>query len=266
MKKTGRYFMLLAMAAAVSGMTLMSACSDDDDDDASTGTGMLKGWTMKAYNADGSLSEADSLIVFRKGGKVTSIVDVQGNPRISTHYCLYTYKGSQVQFYSLSHSGWHKGGWNLNAAGYAAAGVEYDSTSSGLGVDSAAYNYDASGYLTSYGQVGSQPFKCGLTYKDGNLVQTQSLSATGAAQSNYIYADSTTAAIKNIGGIGNLEIAHWSGFFGKPSANLPLRKISMSAATGLVVTNYAWTLNAAGYPVKCVAQTGTSKVVYTYKW
>ena len=122
MKKTGRYFMLLAMAAAVSGMTLMSACSDDDDDDASTGTGMLKGWTMKAYNADGSLSEADSLIVFRKGGEVTSIVDVQGNPRISTHYCLYTYKGSQVRFYSLSHSGWHKGGWNLNAAGYAAAG------------------------------------------------------------------------------------------------------------------------------------------------
>ena len=149
------------MAAAVSGITLMSACTLMTTMMTSTGTGMLKGWTMKGHNADsGSLSELTHSLYSAKAARVTSLwmarQSQNKHPLLPLHL-----QGRQVRFTASAAEDGTKEDGALNAAGYAAAGWRYDSTASrSSGVDSAACAI--CGYLTScHGQVGINPSNAG---------------------------------------------------------------------------------------------------------
>jgi YD repeat-containing protein len=252
-----------------------ASCSSDDDKDDNNGNGTVNpsnvftGERAKSfsgmdmtYNADGLLTEiksADAKVTFEYHG-VTRAVNQE-------HYVKMTVADQEYkdEIYVFN--------MELNEQGFVKHCDEIEPDGDAETWD---FTYTAEGNLTSMKRSEGGNETTTITYKDGNVTKTSTVSEDD--DDNYEYtisytSDKVSKAIENKGCImlfdqtlgvdmDEMEYAYYAGLLGKATKNLPVKCVDEEG----YASEFTWPLNDKGYPTKLVITEGEYEDEYSFGW
>ena len=260
--------------------TVFTACDDDDDSSSSsssTSEKLLKSKTETSYdvtdgvvdttkkdtdvnnyiyNAEGKLTEVNSNGQY----KYQTVITYKGDSIIIK--LIFSYKSSEIKA-KIGNSGYIE--WSESKNSY--NGEE-------LRIDTSLCSYN-NGYLVKrIEKSNTDPCTAIYTYENGNLItENYKWSDTDYYNYSYYYTDNNTKnPIPNKSSFVDADEPNPTGsMYGKHSTNLPVKQVEKDS-DGERTTYYTWTLDADGYPVKCIKK-GYNKSnalsvyeINTYTW
>ena len=269
---------LLLCASLLFTSTVFTACDDDDDSSSSTEK-LLKSETCiranYSTNEGVDTTKLDSNIynfIYNAEGKLIGI-NSNGEEASQT---IITYEGNSIISKSTYTGGFGEANMKIGNSGYIEWSESKDSYNGGeLRIDTTLCSYN-NGYLVKSIEKGNtDPCTAIYTYESGNLITgNYKWSDTEYENYSYYYTDNNTKTpITNRSNcrIDEDGLNPTGGLYGKPSTNLPVKYIEKDSYDEYT-TYYTWTLDADGYPVKCIKK-GYNKSnalsvyeITTYTW
>jgi hypothetical protein len=271
---------LLLCASLLFTSTVFTACNDDDDSSSSTEKLLKSETRIRANwstNEGVDTTKLDSNIcnfIYNAEGK---LIEINSNGENSDRTVI-TYKGNSIISKSTYTGGFVEANLKIGDSGYIEWSESKESYNGELRIDTTLCSYN-NGYLVKRISKSIEPCTAIYTYENGNLKTVNyKWSDTEYENNSFYYTDNyTKTPIPNRSSstVDEDGLDPMGSMLGKHSTNLPVKHVEKHTENSFYdecTTYYTWTLDADGYPIKCV-QKGYNQTnvlseyeITTYTW